>query len=440
MQIRRPGLPIAMLAILFLAAAVWIPLRHSAFPVQEVTLTNGPTFRLVSVQVGTRHFDPIAPVWQRLAHRLPPSLSRRLGWQQPTWNPVTTNETLSVWITASQAPSGTGAPTYGIEVGDDEGNFASDTSGIQLPRGPGPGVAHYEGHRLNIFPRRSPELRIRIRQSPWGHASLIHEFRIRNPRVLTTRMAPPLVGRPVPQVSTNGDLEATLVDFRLRTGHMPTEDRTAELEFTLRQSGNPSTNWVAYHVNEVADATGNTGDGNSWRHGWHSNRTFVAFSRWPLPPSEPWRLRVEFCRQGFTAFATNELLHFPSLPIADKPDTYTQRTGSILGTSIVVQDVAKRDERYFAPTGTRAIRLKVGTGSPPPDSQRWHLTLARVIDSTGRDVTANAWSGSDGEREFSLQVSTNATSLDVWIGYVPSRRIEFIAQPRPVKGSEGALP
>jgi hypothetical protein len=80
--------------------------------------------------------------------------------------------------------------------------------------------------------------------------------------------------------------------------------------------------------------------------------------------------------------------------------------------------------------GRRGVYLDAGSG-PPPDDRRWHLTIAKAIDSTGRDVTSNEWteSGFENNGQFNFSVSTNATSLDLWLAYVPARSMKFTAQP-----------
>jgi hypothetical protein len=402
------------------------------FPVQQTVLTNGTTLQLVSVQHGRFHYDPFTPPWQQWASRLPESWTRRLKLKlPPNLNVAGSNAVLSVWLTASKAPANINQPAYGIRVGDDDGNFAGDDGGLPFAAGKTPLIAHYEAHRVAIFPRRARELRIRIYDDPWSQDEFLHEFRIPNPDPTSTEALPPLVAQPLPQSQASGDLEATLVHFDVQPSSEGSANpdpisRKARLEFTMRQAGQPTTNWVSYHVRKVSDATGNEGDGNNWDHGWDKDRAFVAFSRWPLPVGEPWRMEVEFCQQH--GFASNELWEVRKIPIQTAGTTLTPMTNQLHGTEVRITGLRPRYWDESAYGGKRVIELKV-TAVPPRDNRRWHLTIAKAIDSTGLDVTSNGWSGGDERREFSFQVATNATSIDVWIAYAPSRFMEFTAQP-----------
>jgi hypothetical protein len=402
------------------------------FPVQQTVLTNGTTLQLVSVQHGRFHYDPFTPPWQQWISRLPESWTRRLKLNLPSnLNATGSNAVLSVWLTASKAPANVNQAAYGVLVGDDEGSFAGDGSGMSFTAGKTPVIAHYEAHRIPIFPRRARELRIRIYDNPWGQGRFLHEFRIPNPDPISLESLPPISAQPLPQSQTSGDLEATLVtlDVRPSDEYRKPEDpsyRKARLEFTIRQAGQPTTNWVSYHVRKVSDATGNEGDGNNWNHGWEKDRAFVAFSRWPLPSADPWRMEVEFCQRH--GFASNELWEVRKLPIQKAGASLTPMTNRLHGTEVRITGLGPPSWGENAYGGKRTVELEVGADAPP-DSRRWHLTIAKAIDSTGLDVTANGWSGSDDKRQFGLQVSTNATSIDVWIAFVPSRIVEFTAQP-----------
>ena len=402
------------------------------FPVQQTVLTNGTTLQLVSVQHGRFHYDPFSPPWQQWISRLPESWTRRLKLNlPPNLNVAGSNAVLSVWLTASKAPANIYQVSYGVLVGDDDGNFAGDSSGLSSTTGKTPLFAHYEGHRIHIFPRRARELRIRVYDNPWGNGKFLHEFRIPNPAPISPGKLPPMVAQPLPQSKASDDLEATLVSLDVQPSddgfmHADSSYRKARLEFTMRQTGQPTTNWVSYHVRKVSDATGNEGDGNNWNHGWEKDRAFVTFSRWPLPVGEPWRMEVEFCQRH--GFASNELWEVRKIPIQKAGTPLTPMTNQLHGTEVRITGLGPPSRSESAYGGKRSIELKVGAATPS-DNQRWHTIIAKAIDSTGLDVTSNSWGGSDDNRQFTLQVSTNATSLDVWIAFAPSRFLEFTAQP-----------
>jgi hypothetical protein len=111
------------------------------------------------------------------------------------------------------------------------------------------------------------------------------------------------------------------------------------------------------------------------------------------------------------------------------------------GTEVWIMSLQHVHPDELGYLGLRGVGLMVAAGSPP-DSRRWHLTIAQAIDSTGRDVTSNQWFGVENNGQFIFNVSTNATSLDLWLAYVPARTMEFTAQPiaydprdRPPQGS-----
>jgi hypothetical protein len=232
-----------------------------------------------------------------------------------------------------------------------------------------------------------------------------------------------------PMLRSSGDLEALLMSIHASDGESPFAEpmlRMARLEFTIRQAGKPSTNWVSHHVRRVFDATGNEGDGNSWIHGWEKDRAFVAFSIWPLPAGEPWGMEVEFCQRH--GFASNELWEVRNLPIVASGAPFTPMTHRLHGTEVQIQGLHPSHSPDSETSGKREVELFVRPLTPP-DSRRWHVSVAKVIDSTGLEVARHPRSVYDGAGVFRFQVSSNATSLHVWIACTPSRVLKFTARP-----------
>lgn len=423
------------LAVLFLVPLVGLGFWLSrpgvlGFPVQEARLTNGMVLRLISVQHGTHHVDPFTPPWKQWLTRIPASWSRRLKLNlPPNLSTGPTNPALSVWLTASKVTTAAGQRSFGVQVGNDQDDFAG-SNGTMFPTGKTPDGTHYEGHRLGIFPRRSPELRLRIYDEPWGGGKVLHEFRIPNPALIPPGTVAPWVAQATPPTSSEGDLEARLESFTVATETDPRApdpaERKTRLEFTLRQAGEPTTNWVAYHVDSVRDATGNLGDGNNWNHGWAKDRTFVEFSHWPLPVGEPWKVGVEFCQRS--GFPPQEVWEVHNVPIQKPGETLPSLTHELHGKTLTVVRLGNPKWGGSDHGDTRQVSLELKVDGKP-DDRRWHMTIVKALDSTGRDVTTHGWSGSDDKRDFTFNVSTNAVSMDFWIAYAPSRKIEFFAQP-----------
>ncbi len=421
----------ALLLVPLMGVLFWLSRPGTlGFPMQEARLTNGMVLRLISVQYGNYHVDPFTPPWKQWLTRIPPSWSRRLKLNLPAnLGAGPTNQSLSVWLTVSKVTTATGQQSFGVRVGNDQDDFAG-SNGSLFPVGKTPDGIHYEGHRLGIFPRRSPELRLRIYDTPWGGGKLLHEFRIPNPALIPPGTLTPWVAQASPPTSSDGDLKARLESFTVtpepRTPNPDSAERKTRLEFTLQQGGQPTTNWVAYHVDSASDATGNLGDGNNWNHGWAKDRAFVEFSHWPLPAGEPWKLGVEFCQRS--GFPTNEVWEVRNVPIQKPGETLPLLTHELHGKPLTIVRLGppKWGSSEYGDTRQVTLDLKV---NGKPDDRRWHLTIVQALDSTGRDVTANSWGGSDDQRDFTFQVSTNAVSMDFWIAYAPRRMIEFIAQP-----------
>jgi hypothetical protein len=432
---RRFRWAFALLTVLAIVGlAVWIyQASVPRFPIQEVVLTNGTTLRLVSVQLGLRDTDPFLPSWKQWASGLPKSWTRRVGLSlPPRIQSKGSHPLLTVWLTASKAPPTPGQPAYGVFVGDDDNNFAGPVHEAGSIVGWTPEIPHYEGHGFPIFPRRSSELRIRIYDNPIGWGRLLHEFRIPNPAFVSTKAVPPFAAQPLPQSRTSGDLEATLES--LEVGPTPVGMKLGDpvwqqthLEFTLRQGGHPTTHWVAHRIHQLSDATGNEGEGTG-PHGWANGRAFLSFERWLLPLSEPWRMQVDFRRRH--GFATNELWEFRNVPIATATTALIPITNRMSGTVVWINSLEHSRPDELGHMGLRGVNLSAATGSPP-DERRWRLTIAKAIDSTGLDVTSSQGVEYEDNNAllFTFNVSTNATSLDLWLAYVPARTMEFTAQP-----------
>ncbi|MFM7099871.1 MAG: hypothetical protein ACKO3N_01710 [Verrucomicrobiota bacterium] len=430
------GLRLGLLTVgLGLGAGLAIVLQRSlprAFTTQKVQLPDGTVLQLVSAQYGTRHMDPLAPLWEQLLGQLPPRLVQltRLPLRSVR-TPGATNPVLSCWLATPRPATGPIQPLFGLMVGDDHGDFAMADVASSWTRST-PDGRNIEGSFFPVFPRRARELRLRLYDQPWGDGKLLHEFRIPNPVVaLAAPLPPPWPPAPPPVTASHGDLEATLQSLEVlpETTHRPPNDRVrrdGRVEFTLRQSGQPTTNWVAYHVVSLSDASGNQGDGNAWTHGWNDGRAYNQFSSGALPSGEPWDLEVEFCQRS--GFRTEQLweARVPLGTAEGKLDPMPR--GTLAGQPVAVVEAKRPSWDRDNSRPTRVLEMVV-EASGKPDARRWHLTIARAADSTGRDITANQWHGTDERRTFSFQVSTNATWVDLAITYVPGRPMTFRAEP-----------
>ncbi len=434
----KPIVLFLLVALVVAGVAGW-SLRNRGFKAQSIPLGGGQ-LTLASVQGGHFHANPFDTPWKLWFARIPPAWISRLKISFPkaiqNSGGSDTNAFLTCWFTWNTNFSAAGAmpgnSALGIHVADDEGNVFGSVQGAGA-NGTTRANNPWEAHRLNIVPRRSEWLRILVSDSPWSGKSL-GEFRVRNP--LWDRDSAPFAGNAIPTTSASDDLEATLERFTVVTNRILPQygKHTARLEFTLRQRGQTTTNWVAYHVASVRDATGNAGDGNSWNHGWDNQRAFVQFSQYPLPHDEPWSMDIEFCQRG--GFPTNEVWELKGLQIARAYDgSYPSQSrtnhGSRITLSPVVPDPNGRDFGS-GNTNTPVRVLAKLSVDKAPDARRWHTTIVSATDDLGKDVTSNAWSGGDDTREFGFELSPGARSIDLKIAYAPSRMIHFVAKPVPI--------
>lgn len=191
----------------------------------------------------------------------------------------------------------------------------------------------------------------------------------------------------------------------------------------------------------VADGIEGEADG---AHDCVNGRAFLLSQSWLLPLSEPWRMEVDFRQRH--GFASNELWEVRNVPIPATTATMQPMTHRMGGTDVRIHFLKHSVPEELGHLGRRGVFLEVETGSPP-DERRWHLTIAKAIDSTGLDATASQ--GVEAEDNsltlFTLNVSTNAASLDLWLAYAPARTMEFTAQPirhdprdRPPQGSRNS--
>lgn len=406
----------------------------------SVTGSDGVVYTLHTASAGRAFVDPYASAWQRILAGLPSGLAQRFRIPQVARIPnPTTNEVLNVWL-ETKAPGGAAAQAHGIAVGDASGNFTGSDGG-SVRRGKTADGGQFEGHVIRVYPRRSPLLEVRVYPSPWNLSRPVALFRIPNPGVVKGK--PPLVGKPLPQLAADGDLEATLEAFEVGPAEWPRDadpaQRRVRLEFSVRQGGVGTTNWVSYHVRQARDGMGNVTDGNSWRHGWESGRSHVSYAHWPLPVGEPWEVEVEFCQtDGFEPSRVWELMR---LPLRLDGGVVSGVTNVVEGRVLSVTRLGPSRTREPQEGGSgRWVELEVTVSGGAPDGRRWHVSMVRGVDSTGRVLGRSGWSGSDDQRTFDLMVDRQATSVDLWLAYAPSRVLTFCAQPEVRTNVGGARP
>jgi hypothetical protein len=176
------------------------------------------------------------------------------------------------------------------------------------------------------------------------------------------------------------------------------------------------TNWNAYHVQEIVDATGNWADGNEYVSLIRDGETMNQFKQPPLPAGEAWRMTVEFARAS--GFSTDELHTVTgiSVPPAGQGRVMT----NALGTNLLKVSWDRRRAE------DNPLRFRATAYAVPSDHT---LTLVRATDNLGGALSFKSAGGDGGVAFGELNLATNATSVELLFAFHRSRLITFQVKP-----------
>jgi hypothetical protein len=409
---------------LLCAVFFFLPRRD---PVRHV-LPDGSAITLVAVKAGAQHFAPMASFKQQLAARLPASWNQRLKLSPPpsTYCQFFPSNYLSVWLLAEK-PNSAGPPRFDLLLGDEDGSFTCHAEhhgqGVSVPLGPGQWLV---GLPVAAWPRRADFINIQV-FLPTHPDKRLTEFRVKNPG--RDQRTPAWEAQPWPITVRDGDLDFTLTslwlglgsfhgykDRRLWAAKEPNE-RSTRATFRVTRGDEVLTNWLAYHVRTIRDATGNWSDGNSFSSAIQNGETFNQFGRPPLPAREAWRLTMEFSR--VSGFETGEVYVVRGVAVPPNGSGGTE-TNALGPHRIEVRWEPKRSDSSDPPGFWATV-------SPTKSDHK--LTLISAKDNRGRNVPCKNHGGGQSVTAEYLTLEPDATSVDLVFAFHRSRLVTFQVKP-----------
>jgi hypothetical protein len=430
---------LAALAALVIAGVIIAALATCGKPyVAQQTLADGSVLTLVDMTVGHRHVSPSASWRERLGAGFPASWRKRLKLQTPPMaSAEVSSNYLTVWIIA-QGDNRGAARRWKLLVSDDRDNFCinNDSYSRAVSVRLGSNV-WLQGLPMVSWPRRAEMLRIQLYPDTSSYPlKMTVEFRVNNPG--RDQKTTPWKAAPWPVTVRDGDLEFTLrslwvglawhgEDWKLRAQKDPLQ-RVTRGTFRVTKAGEVQTNWNAYHVREIRDATGNWSHGDGFVSAIRHGETMNQFGQLPLPVDEPWRMTVEFSR--LSGFSPEELHTIKGFVMPKEGQPRLVVTNAIGKQRFIVQweqpwlDKSPYQVRAWVepePRGPALALIRTNVS--------YKLTLVRATDDRGRDAEIKNHGGGVATTHDIVKLLPDATTVDLVYAYHPSRLITFQVKP-----------
>ncbi|HXF11371.1 MAG TPA: hypothetical protein VN625_11350, partial [Desulfuromonadaceae bacterium] len=340
----------------------------------------------------------------------------------------TTNDTLVVWVLEQQRRNQTiecGALAY------DRANTTcvyGRTDNYQFLR-PNTYIA---GIQLDNFPRR--ERNFFLRFFTWGDGKLIPgHLVIANP--LYGEPFPEWKAEPLPRTDVDGNLEVTLdhsVSGALRPDilrNVPTDDplnRKARFGLTIRQNGQPSTNWRVTGV-EISDATGNCLRSIVSPYDGAAQDVYAQ----PLWPDEPWKIRLELSK--FSSFDADETWTVTNVPVirGNQRDVWNYWTNSSAFAETLAHGIQLKAfpaARLTNHNGGTNIEVQFHM-DPPPEHESARFQLLTATDDQGRSLGSPNHRENGGDYYFTFPNTPDTHTWNFTVALHKSRVFEFTAAP-----------
>jgi|GEM_PF-3090779 len=410
-------------ALVLLAGGAWLALRDDGSANPRLVLSDGSVLIFRGTTYGTNH-QFAAPGWRGIVGLvLPNRLKGRLGGASIS----TPTPSLTIWVERRGASGGWLNLSYVLGSGT---NFAQAHSTHSTSSSGGRGGAIIEGHGFAAFPRRERNITLRLYDRGqggkyWDNPHFAGEITFRNPAPFT---GPHWTPEPLPATKRVGDFDVTLKDVFANADwgrRRPLDGATnpanlsvfARLHFS--RDGRKLEEWSSPKV-ELSDATGNKLASSSWTGWWQDKDYELQFQGTLWPDEQAWRMRFELSRT--TNFTSAELFTFRGIPVGGTSLTNNAafRT-NLQGATVTIESVSSRPQ--YRATYELFVRVR-------PDRPDYRLSLVAAQDDAGRAIRQQGASWGSGEYKYSINVHTNARTLDVTVALHQSRYAEFLAAPR----------
>jgi hypothetical protein len=408
---------IGLVALLLVALGVVIlwPKGPKESIGHTISFSDGTKMTLKDVTYGTENH--YLGGWKaRLISGLPKTWRGKFRVGQGTFNTI--QPSIVFWLAREGNGPTTGDPK--LILCDRSGYGVSGGHSMMRMGAPGNWV---EGWAFSYFPRRQRSFTLRIYEqgARYPDAKLVGEFTIRNPKPgkypTWSAPAPPITAR-------EGDMAVTLVDLMSDVGRgsnkwKPAPNPTVSMTragFRVERNGAPTREWEVTSV-ESTDATGNVIK-DLWGTASDGGLEYVQLQPHPWPDELAWKLRVGFTQRS--NFVASELWTLRNVALAGVAGTNRPAVETNLQGAVVTYtgEVAQRGAAY---------EFEFGIKPPRPN---YRMTLVKAVDDKGGEAKEVGSFESWNEWRFSLEVNTNATSVDLTVALHETRYFDFLVRPQ----------
>jgi hypothetical protein len=302
-----------------------------------------------------------------------------------------------------------------VTLADEQGEEWDQRAGMRLTRPTSVrGLNWVTAWDFASFPRRGKKLRFRLYARNKSNAwDTLADFKFPNP---CPGPYPVWKPSPLPATQKSGDLEVALVGLvsSLKASPYVFGDRPfTRATFEVKENGQATEAWVPDQMG-ASDAAGNEPPIPMWGYGATNLLVWGEMQRVSLSPSEVWRLRTRFCKEGDKA--GDQIWTSPRLPLQSGVLAKWNLTTNFPTYKLTLDC----EHGKFGNT----IRLNL---DPLPKETR--LCFPEIVDNLGRPVTYA--SGGIGDSGFDAQwkIPADAQWVQINLRLAKTRTFEFVAQP-----------
>lgn len=398
-------------------------------------LANGTEVSLLGVTCGPTNIFFPGGLRDRLLYSLAGSKTLRIGpfkvaptaplldeWRKENGTPAFPNRAV-FWLGHSGPSNAPALPVPEEKWFAEIRATLSDETGEEWPMRAGTAIVRPAGVRglnwvsswdFTSFPRRGERLRFRLyAQKATDQWEVLADFRVQNP---SPGPYPAWRSSPFPILATNKNLTVSLTRLVSGTRQVPYLSGPRPFTgaiFKVEEEGKPTEAWLPDQM-EANDATGNEPWVPMVNYGATNGSVYYEMQNMNLSPSEIWRLRTRFVKQG---------------PSSDDK-TWTSPKLEVEGGTLSPMTLQTDFETFQLTLETthapfrNTIRLKL---SPPAKNAR--LELSPILDDQGKRVEYE----SGGFEDFGFDAQWKIPARTEWVRFtirlVETRDFEFMARP-----------